>query len=336
MHSLVVGNVCEALSHGYQLIMNEGILEESRAGDVLVMPCPVFTITTHPQQRVLFSEVRDANPFFHLYESIWMLGGRRDSLSLNDFIKTFGARYGEADGTVHDAYGYRWRIHFGFDQLDYIIGKMRETPYTRQCVLQMWDAMTADDLMGNWHSRPCNTHIYTRIHEDKLDITVCCRSNDLIWGAHGANAVHFSVLQEYLAARIGVKVGVMYQLSNNYHAYLSEIEKMQTRIHTLGDDMHRNLYSEDFRPMPMFEKSSDIDKDIYLFLQRMYDVNVLHAGYYAGYSNSWFADVLSLAIAAHRDFKGRRYSDALRKADKIQASDWRVACSEWIQRHEKG
>jgi thymidylate synthase len=57
-----------------------------------------------------------------------------------------------------------------------------------------------------------------------LDLTVLCRSNDVVWGAYGANAVHFSVLQEYLAGRIGVDVGVMYQFSNNYHGYVDGAE----------------------------------------------------------------------------------------------------------------
>jgi hypothetical protein len=35
-------------------------------------------------------------------------------------------------------------------------------------------------------------------------MTVTNRSNDLCWGMLGANYVHFTILQEYLAARLGV------------------------------------------------------------------------------------------------------------------------------------
>ena len=57
-------------------------------------------------------------------------------------------------------------------------------------------------------------------------MTVCCRSNDIIWGAYGANAVHMSMLQEFMAGCIGVPVGRYYQVSDNYHAYHNVYHKL--------------------------------------------------------------------------------------------------------------
>ncbi len=65
----------------------------------------------------------------------------------------------------------------------------------------------------------CNTHIYFDLRGGALNMTVCCRSNDLLWGAYGANAVHFSVLQEVIAWELAVSVGVYRQMSNNFHIY---------------------------------------------------------------------------------------------------------------------
>ena len=50
-------------------------------------------------------------------------------------------------------------------------------------------------------------------------MTVCNRSNDLIWGCCGANAVHMSYLQEYVASMVNVKVGTYTQFTQNLHAY---------------------------------------------------------------------------------------------------------------------
>jgi thymidylate synthase len=52
-----------------------------------------------------------------------------------------------------------------------------------------------------------------------LDMTVTNRSNDLVWGLLGANYVTFSVLQEYMAARIGCGVGRYHHFTNNLHCY---------------------------------------------------------------------------------------------------------------------
>ena len=46
---------------------------------------------------------------------------------------------------------------------------------------------------------PCNTAIYFKVREGKLNMTVSNRSNDVIWGTFGANVVHMSILQEYVA-----------------------------------------------------------------------------------------------------------------------------------------
>ena len=117
-------NVNHAYRQGVQLLLSQGDRETSRAGDVLVMNQPVTTVYSRPIERVLFDERRDANPFFHLAESIWMLAGRRDGKWLDTYVKDFSSRYAEPNGDIHGAYGYRWRNHFnGCDQL-ITIGEM--------------------------------------------------------------------------------------------------------------------------------------------------------------------------------------------------------------------
>jgi thymidylate synthase len=209
-------NVNGAYRQGIALLRRKGELQQSRAGEVLVVPNPVTTIYQRPMERVLFDPGRDANPFFHLGEALWMLAGRNDATWLNRFVKDFSSRFAEEDGHQHGAYGFRWRVHFemegggppsgwfcGPDQLETIIELLKRDPTDRRIVLTMWDPVA--DLAANKKDIPCNTHAYLRVRQQVdpqsvglmpvLDITVCCRSNDAIWGAYGANAVHFSVLQ---------------------------------------------------------------------------------------------------------------------------------------------
>ena len=95
-----------------------------------------------------------------------------------------------------------------FDQLQTCVHLLRENPGDRRVVISIWDP--SRDLAEDVKDVPCNTHMYPRIREEKgcpvLELTVCCRSNDIIWGATGANAVHFSFVQEWMAAQIGVGV----------------------------------------------------------------------------------------------------------------------------------
>lgn len=267
MHVIVVRNVNHALPLGFDYLLNNGAREESRVGPVLVAPGPVTTVYVRPTERVLFSAVRDANPFFHLAESIWMLLGRADAGFLDHFVRDFGSRFAEEDGLIHGAYGRRWRNHFmdiaaaeasnlevgqmypAMDQVAMIISELRDNPGSRQAVLAMWDPEV--DLGAVVRDKPCNTHVYFRVRGERgnidhgngnvgdfdnrvLDMTVCCRSNDIIMGAYGANAVHFSLLQEYVASMVGVGVGTYRQVSNNYHMYVRDVEAVTQRAQRAG------------------------------------------------------------------------------------------------------
>ena len=211
-----VRNVNDALPEAVWWLKTAGIQEHSRNGPVLVAPGPVVTEYTHPTERVLWLKDRDANPVFHLLEALWMLAGE-DAV---DFLLPYNARmaeYAETDGYIHGAYGARWRRTLGMDQLIALIYELRKDKTTRQAVLQMWSSQA--DLGVQKRDRPCNTHAYFDCRGGVLNMTVCCRSNDMLWGAYGANVVHFSILQEVIAHAVGVPVGVYRQFSNNFHAY---------------------------------------------------------------------------------------------------------------------
>jgi thymidylate synthase len=320
VHVITARNVCEALPAGLEFLRTSGERHESRNGPVLVAPTPVTTVYENPRERVLFSAARDANPFFHLAESIWMLRGQNDSAPLDHFVHDFGIRYAESNGLLHGAYGFRWRQHWGYDQLHSIIHRLESDPEDRRSVIGMWDpdvdlycpdTVTPRDL-------PCNTHIYFRVREKKLDMTICCRSNDIIWGAYGANAVHFSVLLEYIAAHAGYEVGRMFQVSNNYHAYQSEID----RLHKRGGHMDNSKYLHDNRydrmqPLPL------------IFSPKTFDLELMTMG---DYEEPFFRNTFSPMMEAWDAWKNAE--NPLPHLMHVEADDWREACVEWILRRK--
>ncbi len=117
MKSFLVRNVSEALCLAKQALEISGVLVKTRNGAAYEFPGPVVTTYTHPRERVLFYKERDANPFFHFMESMWMLAGRNDV----DWIMQFNGRmntYSDDGVTFHGAYGHRWRTWFNKDQLE--------------------------------------------------------------------------------------------------------------------------------------------------------------------------------------------------------------------------
>lgn len=336
-----------------KLIRREGEVHPSRAGQVAVLLAPVMLVTHRPQERVLFDPQREANPFFHLFESLFLLAGRDDYTWLDRFVRDFSARFAEQGGRGHGSYGRRWRSHFGFDQIDVIVEKLKKDPHDRRVVLSMWDPTSthgimedvsgvgtfpdeevhyagANDLRGSFADHPCNTHIYPRIVDGRLDLTVCCRSNDAIWGATGANAVQFSMLQEYLAGRIGVGVGRLYQLANNMHAYTDRLARYGTPDH---DRWAPNVYDTlGVTPAPIGTDWEAWDEDLARFMECADE----HSDFLSEtVRNPWFRTVAFPMWEVHKLFSEGYKGSALEEASAIWAPDWRVACENWIRRRMK-
>lgn len=324
MRTIKARNVNQALGKGIHLLQLEGELEESRNGDVLVAPTPVVTVYDKPRERVLFCPIRDANPFFHLLECLWMMAGSND-LAWPLFFNSRFSGFSDDGSTLHGAYGHRWRFAFHIDQLKKIIMELNDNPGSRRVVLQMWSAGT--DLGRNGKDLPCNTHIYFLKRGDALDMTVCNRSNDIVWGAYGANAVHMSFLQEVIAHCVGLKVGKYYQFSNNYHVYIDVVppDQFASRIISAIDhDVYSNGHVKHF---PVIQTSlQDWDADVKKFLADPTERT--------NYNDPFFNSVAYPMFMSFSERKNKT-GDGLQWAKLIQAQDWRMACVAWIERRSK-
>ena len=215
MLTITASNVNEAIVQATHMLRAGGVEVSPRGIKTLEYPMPVSTRYLYPSQRVLFCPIRDANPFFHLMEALWILGGRND-VSFPTMFNAQLAKYSDNGSTFHGAYGHRLRS-CGKDQLKEVISKLRSDKDTRQAVLQIWDYKK--DLNTASNDIPCNDIIFLKIRDNRLNMTVCCRSNDMIWGAYGANAVQFPFIQEYIASMVGCHTGEYTQISDSFHVY---------------------------------------------------------------------------------------------------------------------
>ena len=227
MHVIAARNVNSAYRSGMQLLADHGVRSPSRNGPVLKLNEPVTTQYQYPNERVLFDPKRNANPFFHLFEALWMLSGGNDVKMMDQFLPSF-KQFSDNGETFHGAYGHRWRhwpVHtttYGreLDQLVNAIQMLRDNVADRRVVISMWDPER--DLNVESKDIPCNDTIKLMVVNGRLNMIVFNRSNDIIYGAYGANAVHLSILQEYIAAMVGVPMGMYWQISTDFHAYLEQ------------------------------------------------------------------------------------------------------------------
>jgi|TARA_R110001592_G_scaffold105948_1_gene297790 hypothetical protein len=317
MQTVHARNVNEAYAVGMNMIKKCGVPEPSRYGDVLVMPDPVTTTYTNPTERVLFNAKRDANPFFHFLEGLWMISGRNDVEWITKYNSSF-KKFSDDGVTFHGAYGWRWRKHFKVDQLTEIIQILIKNPADRRAYISMWDPDV--DLNKEGLDFPCNTGIAFRINNDALHMTVFNRSNDAIWGAYGANAVHMSMMQEYIATTIGVAVGKYHQVANNFHAYTEVLDKTG-----VPDPHPMDPYDTgEVIPYPMIQNNSTWHIDLMNFM-----ADPLQKEFY---NNEFFYEVAQPIAEAATLFKQGELVKALNSCQYISAPDWNKSCTEWVKR----
>lgn len=338
----------------------------SRNGPVLMIDEPVTVTYSHPRERILFNAARDCNPFMHLYEALWMLAGRNDVAPLTYYTKRF-AEYSDDGETFNGAYGYRWRHadtpEMERDQLDIIVEHLRGKPESRRAVLQMWNV--TDDLMNFTESKDvcCNLSVLFSLrrcgscdgagvykgrytpddptspyveepcenHEGPyLDMTVLNRSNDLVWGMLGANYVHFTFLQEYVAARLGVEVGRYHHVSNNLHAYESNWRPEEWLADATPDWYSTTSGNCPTMTVPLVEDPATFEAELPRFVDRYDGTCKKGTGFHA--TEPFLKTVATPMFNAFFYHKEKDPGKALEWAGLIAADDWRISAQQWLER----
>lgn len=329
--NIVAKNINEAFPIAVASLLVEGEHQSSRNGLVVKFRGPVVTSYANPLERVLFSRVRKANPFFHLYESLWMLAGRNELADLLPFNSRM-AEYSDDGKLVRgSAYGVRWRHWFGHDQLDAAVEKLRTSPDSRRVVITQWDAATDNTIESK--DVPCNTQCFVWLENGELNLTVVNRSNDVIYGCYGSNVVHFSILQEYIARRLGAKVGAYHQFSNNLHAY--EENPVWKRVAEACERHELMDGCADPYPAPVVPLFStpaehpDFMRDLETYIS--YNTTELSL-----YRTHFFQGVAVPLLAAHKAFRekddpNRRISARNIIEHHMVHCDWKVACLSWLE-----
>jgi len=331
MQTIIARNVNEAWDQAKVFLNESHIVRNSRVGEVWEYPTPVTTRHIYPRERVLFNVERNANPYFHFMEALWMLAGRCDVAWIAQFNPRM-KEYSDDGVSFHGAYGYRWRFAFDLDggaeddyadQLVKIVRMLKKDFNERRAVLSMWNPIW-DLERPDCRDLPCNTTVFFKIREGRLTMTVCCRSNDIVWGTYGANAVHMSMLQEYLASMIGVPVGEYWQISDSWHAYTARWAEFGGFSNRLTLDPY---LSAEVSPYPMVIDPPSWDQDLKNFMRSS------ETGESFIYVNPFFEYVAEPLLRSWRAYKSEGgMRDALLWACRCQASDWGLAATQWLER----
>jgi thymidylate synthase len=178
---------------------------------------------TDIRARLSRSETK-GTPFSALGEFCWYMSGRNDFESIRYYLgsKAYNPEKDvEPDGTIAGAYGPRLLGFGGKSQLETVIDLLTLKPTSRQAVLQLFDA---DDLTSGGRDVPCTCTLQLLNRNGRLDMITYMRSNDVFVGLPH-DVFCFTLLQEWMARRLGIDPGVYKHAVGSLHLYDRDAER---------------------------------------------------------------------------------------------------------------
>jgi thymidylate synthase len=177
-----------------------------------------FTIIDPLANRIQ-NEERQWNLKYAEAESQWYDSGDPSIKKLGEIygkIPPIWERMADKDGNVNSNYG--WQMQRS-DQLNKVVQMLNEKPDTRQATISIYDGKEIDKYATD---TPCTYAIQFTILNNKLNMCVTMRSNDL-WYGFCNDQYCFSELQRYVAMRIDKEVGEYYHFAHNLHLYNNKL-----------------------------------------------------------------------------------------------------------------
>jgi len=149
----------------------------------------------------------------------WYLSGDRNIAKLGELygkVPAIWKRMADEQGNVNSNYGWQW---YRNDQLRKVINNLGQNHESRQAAISIYDGKEIDDYAND---TPCTYAVQFTILDNKLNMSVVMRSNDL-WYGFCNDQYQFSNLQMYVAYELNLPVGTYYHFAHNLHLYNDKI-----------------------------------------------------------------------------------------------------------------
>ena len=162
---------------------------------------------------------RNWNPEYAEAEWQWYLTGDPKISTLGDIygkVPEIWKRMADENGQVNSNYGYQWERA---RQLENVVEMLVKNPSTRRACISIYDGKEISDYASD---TPCTYAVQFTILDNRLNMCVTMRSNDL-WFGFCNDQYCFSKLQQLVSERLKLKTGTYYHFVHNLHLYNKQI-----------------------------------------------------------------------------------------------------------------
>jgi thymidylate synthase len=200
-------------------IMDRGFTEtnERTGSRIRMSPFPTGFHVDLRHLRLPLPGNRRVYPKTAAAELAWFLSGEKRLDWLRRHCKIWDL-FQEEDGTVESAYGYRWRRHFGRDQIGLAVQALRTNSTDRRVFVSAWDP-AADGLGAPSRNVPCPVGFTLSVVEGHLNSLLVIRSSDVFVGLP-YDVMGHALLMDAVARSVGLDgLAFMFVTLGHPHIY---------------------------------------------------------------------------------------------------------------------
>jgi thymidylate synthase len=209
---MIFNNAQEAFEYYYELINKNGVFFDNTKA--------LFNIgfeISNPLDNNINTDFRKWSFKYAQREWNWYLSENPSALEISEFAPIWKNMMDEK-GNVNSNYGFQWSRN---NQLKKVINILKKNKETRKAVISIYDGKEIHKYLKD---TPCTYGIQFTIINEKLNMTVLMRSNDL-WYGFCNDQYCFSKLQEFVSNELNLKIGNYYHFAQNLHLYNNFLNK---------------------------------------------------------------------------------------------------------------
>lgn len=171
----------------------------------------------NPLDNYINTDYRKWNPTYAEREWDWYLSGNPNAENISNFAPIWKNMM-DSEGNVRSNYGWQWKRN---NQLNKVLDLLKNNKETRQAAISIYDGKEIDTYSKD---TPCTYAVQFTILNNKLNMTVLMRSNDL-WYGFCNDQYCFSRLQEMVSIELNIEIGSYYHFAQNLHIYNNFLNK---------------------------------------------------------------------------------------------------------------
>lgn len=205
----------------YELLKPMDDKQESRVGEVAGEVINAVSIIEDPTKCIMQNQERKMPLRYALGEMLWYISAQNTVNGISKYSK-FWSKIANEDGTVNSNYGWCIKEKYGFDQLDYVLKVLKESPNSRQAIIHIKEPV--DTFANPTKDLNCTCTLQFFLREGKLYMTTYMRSNDL-WLGFPYDVFNFAALQIYVSMMLDVELGTYTHIAGSLHLYKKDIKE---------------------------------------------------------------------------------------------------------------